>query len=78
MQEVKAYQSRLDEIYRKIERHEPLTQDDKIDFYLESHRINLRKYEKESNPDLKQDYKERAISAMKKAERLEKRIGLQF
>ncbi len=76
MKEIKRYEKVLSEIYVKFKNHEPLRQDDKIDFYLAIHRINLRLYQLEQSPELKEKYGQLASTALQKVNKLERRVGI--
>lgn len=76
MEGIGHYEDILAEVEEKIKYHEPLSLDNKIDFYLARNRINLRKSEVEKSPILKENYRKEAELSLRKAERLEKRLGI--
>ena len=76
MDGISHYESILAEIYEKIRDRVPLSLDDKIDYYLAVHRIDSRKSQVQTSPELRARYMHETEAVLKKARRLEKRLGL--
>ena len=70
------YENVLAEIYKKIIDRQPLSLDEKLDFYLASYRINLIKYDVETDPKLKDHYIIQASRVYRKVRKFEEKLGL--
>jgi hypothetical protein len=76
MEGIGHYEQNIAEIYEKIENHEPLTIDNKIDYYLDAHRIKRIEAEVERDPDRRGRYLAQARQYLERVIRLEKRLNI--
>lgn len=76
MEGIGHYENILAGIYEKIKAHEPLSLDDKIDYYLAVNRISLKKFKVEKDNNLREYYRKEAKTSLEKAKKLEKRLGI--
>jgi len=70
------FEYNIAEVYQKIADHVPLTLDDKINYYLDGHRIKLKEAEVETNPEKSKRYLLLAEKYLETVARLEKRLDI--